>query len=358
MKIISIVGARPQFVKAAVVSRAFSQREGVSEKLLHSGQHFDANMSDVFFEEMRIPHPFLNLSVHGAERQTVIAEMQQKMVEVLEAEHPDWVLVYGDTNTTLAGARAAGQLKIPLAHVEAGLRSFNSAMPEEDNRIRTDHMSQLLFCPSQTAVNNLAREGISGSNVVLCGDVMQDAALFYKPLARKPRGFENTRDFVLCTVHRAETTDDAERLRSVFAALEHIAAECEVVIPLHPRTRKCLEGISYRFETSSLHFTDPLGYLEMVWLLERCQAVLTDSGGLQKEAYFFRKPCVILRNETEWVELVECGSGCLAGTEEKRILECFHAMLSESASMQWTSLYGDGDAGLKIVDALISSTVR
>lgn len=352
MKWISIVGARPQFVKAAVVSRCMRQAGGMEEMLVHTGQHYDPMMSEVFFEEMQIPAPAVNLQVHALSQGAMTGQMLEKIEAVLMRERPDGVLVYGDTNSTLAGALAAKKLGLPLAHVEAGLRSFDRRMPEEINRALTDRISDVLFCPTEKAVELLAKEGIAGPQVVLCGDVMQDAALFYAPMAHRPDAFAIEKPFVLCTVHRAETTDDSQRLRAVFSALEQIAESCEVVIPLHPRTRKALENIAYPFSRSRLHWMEPVGYLAMVWLLQHCGMVLTDSGGLQKEAYFFRRPCVTLRNETEWVELVENGYNVLAGTDSQRILQAFHAMRERPVSFADAALYGKGDAGRKIVEVL------
>ena len=352
MKWVTIVGARPQFVKAAVVSRCMRQAGDMEEVLVHTGQHFDPMMSEVFFEEMRIPEPAENLEVHALSQAAMTGRMLEKIESVLLRERPDGVLVYGDTNSTLAGALAAKKLHLTLAHVEAGLRSFNREMPEEINRIVTDRIADWLFCPTEKAVEQLAKEGIAGPQVVCCGDVMQDAALFYAPMARQPEGFDATLPFVLCTVHRAETTDNPQRLRSVFAALERISETCEVVLPLHPRTRKALENIAYDFSASRLHWMEPVGYLEMVWLLQRCEMVLTDSGGLQKEAYFFRRPCVTLRDETEWVELVENGYNLLAGTESERILTTFRAMREHPLSFAQAALFGQGDEGAKIVEVL------
>ena len=317
MKIVTVIGARPQFIKAAVVSRAIAAHKDIKEVIVHTGQHFDANMSDIFFEEMCIPKPDYNLNVNGLGHGAMTGQMLEKIEAVLLQEKPDWVLVYGDTNSTIAGALAAKKLHIKVAHVEAGLRSFNMDMPEEINRILTDRISDILFCPTETAVNNLKKEGYENINcrIVRNGDVMQDAALFYAGRAERPKA-DIPEDFVLCSVHRAENTDDPERLRNIFSALEEISKTCRVVLPLHPRTKGKLSAIGYDTNNSHILFIEPVGYLEMVWMLKHCRLVMTDSGGLQKEAYFFDKYCITLRDETEWVELVKYGYNFLAGDDK------------------------------------------
>lgn len=353
MKIVTIIGARPQFIKAAVVSRIIAQTEGVEEIIIHTGQHFDSNMSDVFFEEMSIPHPQYNLNINGLGHGAMTGQMLEKIEEVLLKEKPDWVLVYGDTNSTLAGALAAKKLHIKVAHVEAGLRSFNIDMPEEVNRILTDRISDILFCPTTTAVHNLIKEGYENINSEIkeVGDVMQDAALFYETKAKKPNE-EIPNSFALCTVHRAENTDNSDRLKSIFSALEEISKITPVVLPLHPRTKAKLTNINYDFKKSNIRFISPVGYLEMVWLLSNCRFVLTDSGGLQKEAYFFSKPCVTMRDETEWVELVENGFNKLAGADYETII-ALAKEANENTNLDFTiRLYGNGDAGKIIIENL------
>lgn len=353
MKVITIIGARPQFIKAAVVSRVFSASKEIEEIIVHTGQHFDANMSDVFFEEMCIPKPHYNLNINGLGHGAMTGQMLEKIEEVLLKEKPDWVLVYGDTNSTIAGALAAKKLHIKVAHVEAGLRSFNVNMPEEINRILTDRISDILFCPTDKAVENLQNEGYSNINckIVKNGDVMQDAALFYSDKSRKPE-VRLPDKFVLCTVHRAENTDNSKRLRTIFLALESIANELEVVLPLHPRTRAKLAEIEYDLGNSSICFIPPIGYLEMVWLLNNCELVMTDSGGLQKEAYFFSKYCITLRDETEWVELVENGFNKLTGSDTTLIVETYKQIGNMHGDDFEKKLYGNGYAGDKILNAL------
>jgi len=353
-KIVSVVGARPQFVKAAAVSRQWAQHAEVQEVIVHTGQHFDDNMSELFFREMSIPQPKYNLGVNKLEHYNMTTLMMERLEPVLQEEQPDFVVVFGDTNSTLAGARTAQKLGLKLAHVEAGLRSFNNAMPEEYNRIQTDRLSDVLFCPTQTAVDNLRKEGVKAAQqqVVLCGDVMYDAALFYAPSAQKPQ-VNLASEFLLASVHRAENTNNAAVLTSIFAALEEVSHQCQVVLPLHPRTRLKLEELNYDFAHSKITFIDPVGYFEMLYLLQHCRLVMTDSGGLQKEAYFFGKQCVTLRNETEWVELVQHGVNVLAGTEKDQIISCVRESLSQQHAFP-TALYGDGHAAAKITKALLS----
>lgn len=353
MKIVTIIGARPQFIKAAVVSRAIAKADGIEEVIVHTGQHFDTNMSDVFFEEMSIPKPQYNLNINGLGHGAMTGQMLEKIEEVLLKEKPNWVLVYGDTNSTIAGALAAKKLHIKVAHVEAGLRSFNIDMPEEVNRILTDRISNILFCPTDTAVSNLKKEGYDNIDceIVNVGDVMQDAAIFYSSKAKRPQADIPER-FALCTVHRAENTDAPSRLLAIFNALEEISKTTPVVLPLHPRTKGKLTALNYDFENSNIIFINPVGYLEMVWLLSNCQFVLTDSGGLQKEAYFFSKPCITMRDETEWVELVENGFNTLAGADTDKIISIVNA-IDENKNIDFSMrLYGNGDAGEKIVEKL------
>jgi len=354
MKIITVIGARPQFIKAAMVSKVLANN-GIEELIVHTGQHYDNNMSDIFFEEMEIPKPSYNLDINGLTHGAMTGQMLEKIENILIFEKPDMVLVYGDTNSTLAGALAASKMHIKVAHVEAGLRSFNMKMPEEINRILTDRISNILFCPTKEAVSNLEKEGYDNisAKIVLSGDVMQDAAIFYSQKARKPN-LELPNKFSLCTLHRAESTDDTAILTNLFHALDDIAnSDNSIVMPLHPRTKAKLNGLNYNFSSSPILFINPVGYLEMIWLLKNCNYVLTDSGGLQKEAYFFRKKCLTLRNETEWVELVEHGFNYLAGTDCHKILETYSLMQKKEPDFT-TNLYGNGKAGEAIVKAIKS----
>lgn len=348
MKVITIVGARPQFVKAAVVSRAF-QKLGIEEKIIHTGQHFDANMSEVFFEEMQIPKPAFNLDIHGVGHGAMTGRMLEKIEEVLIREKPDVVLVYGDTNSTLAGALAAQKIHIPVAHVEAGLRSFNMQMPEEVNRILTDRISSVLYAPTQKAVENLKAEGYDHFDikVELVGDVMLDAALFY---ANQLGDEKNEEDYFLCTLHRAENTDDLSRLKALVEGLNEIHKTTKVKLPLHPRTAAVLQKNSIELKVETI---PPQGYLEMIKLLKNCEGVITDSGGLQKEAYFFQKACVTMRDQTEWVELVDNGFNVLVGADRQRLVNEVQAIEHKSLDFSM-NLYGKGNAGEEIAASLLN----
>lgn len=352
MKIITIVGARPQFVKAAVVSREFEKRDDIKEIIIHTGQHFDQNMSDVFFEEMKIPKPDYNLDINGLSHGAMTGQMLEKIEKVLINEKPDWLLVYGDTNSTLAGALAATKLHIKLAHVEAGLRSFNMKMPEEINRILTDRISNVLFCPTKKAIENLNNEGFDtlDNQVLLSGDVMEDAANFYRDISVKPDGFDIVNGFILSTIHRAENTDDENVLKRIFSTLNEISKTTDVVMPLHPRTKSKIKQFDIQIE-HTITILPPIGYLEMVYLLSNCSKVITDSGGVQKEAYFFKKPCITLREETEWVELVEEGFNIIAGSDATKIKEAIVHFDSKKLDYN-VNLYGNGTAAKKIVDYL------
>ncbi len=360
MKIVTVIGARPQFVKAAVVSRAIAKYNKMSagkgklkEIIAHTGQHYDKNMSDVFFDEMHIPKPDHYLNVNGLSHGAMTGQMLEKIESVLLAESPDYVLVYGDTNSTLAGALAAAKLHIPVAHVESGLRSFNRRMPEEINRVMTDHVSTLLFCPTQHAVENLKTEGVRDNafqSVIYTGDVMLDAALFYKKSMKKPN-IALPDHFVLATVHRAENTEDCERLESIFDALHTISKDQQIILPIHPRTKRVIRAHNISICNDHIKLIEPVSYYEMLYLLEHCDLVMTDSGGLQKEAYFFKKCCITLRNETEWVELIEHHVNCTTGADYKNIITAYRHMKTQIVITE--DLYGDGCAGERIVQALI-----
>jgi UDP-GlcNAc3NAcA epimerase len=357
MKLVTILGARPQFIKAAAVSRAIQlSKKSIQEVIVHTGQHFDHNMSEIFFEEMGIPKPDYNLDISGLSHGAMTGRMLEKIEEVLFKEKPDLVLVYGDTNSTLAGALAASKLHIPIAHVEAGLRSFNMKMPEEVNRILTDRISNYLFCPTQAAVENLEKEGFANIDCKIfhTGDVMQDAALHHAKQARKPNGLTDAQlanGFVLATIHRAENTNDPTILKMIIESLNTIHNDhLPVIIPVHPRTVSKLKEQSLKL---SCHTIEPVGYLEMLYLLQHSRLVMTDSGGLQKEAYFFQKPCVTLREETEWVELVEQGANQITSLNQQSILSAFTAMRDKKLVMD-LDLYGGGKAGERIISALAS----
>lgn len=352
-KVVTILGARPQFIKAGSVSREFAKYDNFKEIIVHTGQHYDANMSDVFFGEMKIPKPDYFLGIGGKSHGAMTGQMIEKIEEVLLNEKPDWVLVYGDTNSTLAGAIAASKLHIKVAHVEAGLRSFNMKMPEEVNRILTDRISSILFCPTQTAIDNLQSEGVDKWNtqVELSGDVMQDGAIFYRELAEKPPGLTLDSEFILSTIHRAENTDSEKRLTAIVESLNEIAEQVAIVLPLHPRTKIKLEALPIKL-SSKVKLIDPVGYLNMVWLIDNCKLVMTDSGGLQKEAFFFEKPCITLRDETEWIELVINNFNTLVGADKAAIISAFkeHTFSNDFS----IDLYGNGFASNKIANALVN----
>ena len=352
MKIVTVVGARPQFIKAGTVSRELLNFPDIEEVIVHTGQHYDQNMSDIFFEEMKIPKATYSLGIGGKTHGAMTGQMIESIEKVLVDEKPDWVLVYGDTNSTLAASLAASKLHIKVAHIEAGLRSFNMKMPEEVNRILTDRVSSLLFCPTQTAIDNLEKEGISfwDGEAFLSGDVMQDGALFYKSLAVKPKELDLEGSFILSTIHRAENTDDESRLRSIFSALEEIAIDTQIVLPLHPRTRNIITSLGISL-SNNIKVIDPVGYLNMIWLIDNCELVMTDSGGLQKEAFFFAKPCITLRDETEWVELVDNKFNVLVGADKEQILSRYRNF--DFSSAFGMNLYGGGQAAKNIITTLI-----
>ena len=358
IKILTVVGARPQFIKAAVVSRAISRHNSTGaaatmlrEEICHTGQHYDRGMSQVFFDEMGIPSPSANLGVgsglHGETTAKMLIEIEREVIK----RRPDLVLVYGDTNSTLAAALASAKLNLLLAHVEAGLRSFNRRMPEEINRLVTDHVAQLLFCPSVYSIEQLKREGITkGIHVV--GDVMYDAFLHYSSKAISP-SFHGP--FVLATIHRAENTDDLGRLKGIMLALDD--CPLPVVLSVHPRTRAALNQLRFQ-PRGSLNLTEPLSYFQMIGYLQASTFVVTDSGGLQKEAYFAEKRCITIRDETEWVELVEEGVNRIVGADEDRIKAAFRWSMEEGVELQSENLYGDGHSGEKIVQIILETLAR
>lgn len=349
MRILTVIGARPQFVKASVLSKAFASSKGIDEIILHTGQHFDSKMSDVFFDELDIPFPKYNLNIHGLSHGTMTGRMLEGIEQIILKEDPDWILVYGDTNSTLAGALAGSKLNRKVAHVESGLRSYNMKMPEEINRILTDRLSSALFCPSQAANSNLTKEGYDLLNVdrIVVGDVMLDSALYFLNKARSESQVLNQINlskFCLATIHRAENTDDSNKIKQIIDTLNLQHEDLPVVMPLHPRTKEKLikYGIKTRF-----HIIDPVGYLDMLLLLDTCEFVITDSGGLQKEAYFFKKPCLTLRDQTEWVELIEAGVNKLVGCSSEDFFNSLASFRKSQPDFS-TQLYGNGDASEKI----------
>lgn len=354
-KILTVVGARPQFIKAAAISRAISQRHAnrFVEVLVHTGQHYDANMSQVFFDELQIPAPKYNMEVSGGGHGAMTGRMMEGVEKIIQEERPDWLLIYGDTNSTLAGALAAAKLHIPIAHVEAGLRSFNMRMPEEINRILSDRVSSLLFCPTAAAVENLRKEGLE-KGVHNVGDVMYDVALFYRDIALQRSGILNrlgvkAGEYVLATCHRAENTDDAGRMSQILEALGRIAEIRPVVLPLHPRTRNAIHGYGLGNQLNKIVVTDPLPFLDIVALEQCARTIVTDSGGVQKEAFFYGVPCVTVRDETEWIETVDSGWNTIAGADARKILEAMDAGRPAASKPE---AYGKGDAADRILEIM------
>ncbi|GAB6153143.1 UDP-N-acetylglucosamine 2-epimerase (non-hydrolyzing) [Desulfosporosinus burensis] len=350
MKVITVLGARPQFIKAAPLSEAL--RKNHEEKIVHTGQHYDYQMSDVFFEELGIPKPDYFLGVGSKQHGAQTGEMLTGVEEILLKEKPDWVLVYGDTNSTLAGALAAAKLHIPLAHVEAGLRSYNRQMPEEVNRVLTDHVSTLMFCPTDQAVKNLSQEGLT-QGVVRTGDVMADALYYHARRAEERSLQKNLRypkkSYLLATVHRAENTDDPSRLQGIMQAFTQI--EGQIVLPLHPRTKKLLKDHHLTIP-KNVDVIEPVGYLEMIFLEKEAELILTDSGGVQKEAYLWQVPCVTLRDETEWVETVNTGWNTLTGANPEEIVGAVMNYRNKPLPPYLENLYGNGRASAEIVAAM------
>jgi len=342
-KIITILGARPQFVKAAVLSRVIAKHNRIEEVIIHTGQHFDTDMSAVFFTEMEIPKPKYNLDINGLGHGAMTGQMLENIEKILATEKPEAVVVYGDTNSTIAGALAAKKMDIKVIHIEAGLRSFNMKMPEEINRVLTDRISDLLLCPTDTAIRNLNKEGFSNleNKVIKCGDIMKDAVNYYGKVSSGKSSIINDlslkkEGFVLATIHRQENTDNLDKLKAVFEGLEQLNKHYKVVLPLHPRTKNALEknNLSYNITTIS-----PVGYFDMLELLKHCKMVVTDSGGLQKEAYFNKKHCIIVRDETEWVELVENGFAKIVGSDKVAMLTAFEKYKTSTADFS-KNLYG------------------
>ena len=354
MKVLSIVGARPQFIKAAPVSKALRET-GHNEFLLHTGQHYDHGMSQVFFDEMGIPEPDTNLGIGSGSHGWQTGQMLMRIEDVLLLEKPDWVLVYGDTNSTLAGALASIKLHIPLAHIEAGLRSYNREMPEEHNRVLTDHCADLLFCPTQTAVDNLENEGII-EGVHWVGDTMYDAVLQFSEISKERSTILNDlnlepKGYLLATVHRPYNTDNPEKLRNILSAFMEI--DEPVIFPVHPRTRQKLTEFGLLDPQSAIRnpkLIDPIGYLDMLILEQNARLIMTDSGGMQKEAYFLGVPCVTLRPETEWVETVEAGWNIITGADGGRIAE---AVCNSVHPLERPQLFGDGQTAERIVGLIL-----
>ena len=367
-KIITVIGARPQIIKAAAISRAIKNNfsDKILEVIVHTGQHYDENMSQIFFEELEIPFPNFNLNVGSGSHGEQTAKMLEGLENIYMQEKPDAVIVYGDTNSTIAGALAASKIHIPVIHIEAGLRSFNKAMPEEINRIACDHMSTLLFTPSETGHRNLLNEGIKNDQkeaasidnpkIYLCGDIMYDNSLYFSEMSEQKseilKELEITTDeFILCTIHRDTNTDDTANLNAIFRALLRIqkTSNLKIVLPLHPRTKEKLNShldenlLTEINQNKNFKIIPPTGFLDIISLEKNARLIITDSGGLQKEAFFFQKPCVILREQTEWIEIVENGNALIAGANELKIISSVETLIKRT-DFTYPNLYGDGNA--------------
>ena len=375
MKLVTIIGARPQIIKAAALSRAIRNhyKDQIQEIIVHTGQHYDDNMSQVFFDELQIPRPDYNLHVGSASHGVQTARMTEGIEDILIKEQPDFIVLYGDTNSTLAGAVAAAKIHVPIVHIEAGLRSFNKAMPEEINRIVCDHCSTLLFTPTKAGLENLKREGfpmdnegpftIDNPKVYHCGDIMYDNSLHFADIAETKTDIINRlnlsgKPFVLATIHRDSNTDHPERLSAIFKAVIRLSEECRIVLPLHPRTSKLLktnleEELQMQvFNNTNISLIPPVSFLEMIALERHARLVLTDSGGVQKESYFFKKPCIILRPETEWVEIVQTGNAILADADESRIRQAWQHF-KDNPPTSFPEIFGDGHAAEFMLEKII-----
>jgi len=380
LKIVTIIGARPQIIKAAALSRIIQKnyKDSIKEVIVHTGQHYDTKMSQVFIDELNIPAPNYNFGVgsstHGAQTGKMIREIE----EILFQEYPDYVIIYGDTNSTLAGAIAASKMNIPVVHIEAGLRSFNKSMPEEINRIMADHVSTILFTPTQTGLENLVKEGFSATSskpftqdnpgLLHCGDVMYDNTLYFKKLAFekstiiKDQKLSNN-EFILCTIHRNNNTDNPERLNTIFGTLNElsIANKLDIVMPLHPRTARAVEESLEKPIDEAIHnnprfkLLPPVSFLDMIMLEGQCRMVITDSGGVQKEAYFFKKPSIILRSETEWKEIVDAGAGLVTDVKKDLILDAFEYFNANVEKLDFPSIFGDGNAAGFICQTILNN---
>lgn len=356
MKIVTIVGARPQFIKSAALSQAFKASGKINEVLVHTGQHYDENMSHVFFEQMKIKRPDYELTLSEVTHAAMTAQIMTLLEPIFVKEHPDFVLVFGDTNSTVAAAMTAVKLGIRLIHVEAGLRSYNMQMPEEVNRIITDRISNILLCPTEKALNNLLKEGYTDFDCKIenVGDVMLDAALHFAPHAMKPNCTVDS-DFLLLTMHRQENTSDLKTLHKFAEMIHRLAGYKTVVFPIHPRTRKALSGINF-VVPDNVVLLEPVGYLEMIWLLQHCALVVTDSGGLQKEAFFFKKYCITLREQTEWTELIESGVNKLVGIDCDALFEAIGFFEHADNYAKFSIPFYGSQAGQKITNLIVEQS--
>jgi UDP-GlcNAc3NAcA epimerase len=354
VKVLTILGARPQFIKAASLSKEFYDR-GILEVIVHTGQHFDTNMSDIFFSQLSIPLPKYNLNIHSVSHGMMVGRMLEELEKIMIIEKPDWVVVYGDTNSTLSGALAAKKIGIKIAHIEAGLRSYNEVMPEETNRVITDRISDLLLCPSKASVTNLEMEGFRNmpqKRIVVTGDIMYDSVKLFADITKNVTQVPGEIPYIMVTLHRAENTNDPERLESIFRALAKLADQYLVKVVLHPRTKLKLQEFAISVSKKIL-IINPLGYLENLSLLNGAKILLTDSGGMQKEAYFLKKKCVTLRDETEWTELIDSGCNILSGANESNIISAVSELLTICSDFS-REIYGDGNSRKIIVDQILN----
>ena len=347
MKIVTVIGARPQFIKASMLSLEFSKDNDINEILIHTGQHFDHNMSQIFFDEMMIPTPKYNLGIQNLSHGAMTGRQLEKIEKILFDEKPDFVLVYGDTNSTLAGALAAVKIHIPLIHVESGLRSFNRKMPEEINRLLTDHISSILFVPSEVSFNNLIKEGIDKKKIFNVGDIMFDSTIYFSNVAEKSSNILNKlnikkQEYILATIHRPENTDNPKKLRNIFDALSNL--DFKIIIPIHPRTRNKL--LEYKCQIGEkINLIDPVGFFDMIILEKNASKIATDSGGIQKEAFFHGIPCITMRDQTEWIELLQDGINILTGANLKKLK---NALSLDLKPFKPNKIYGSGDTAVKI----------
>lgn len=348
MKILTILGARPQFIKAAPLSLALKDNK-IQEVILHTGQHYDFLMSEIFFDTLGLPTPSHRLSSGSKSHAQMTADILIESEKILLQEKPDFTLVYGDTNSTLAGALASSKLNIPIIHIESGLRSFDLSMPEEINRVLTDKISKILFCPTDNAIKNLKNEGFKSPQHMIenVGDIMLDSSRIFSSYAKKPDGLSIQKKFAICTLHRAQNIDSLNNLNQILDAIHTISKKLQIIFPIHPRLKKVLQISLY----PNITFCNPLSYFEMIWLLQHTSLVFTDSGGLQKESYFFKKPCIVLRETSEWVELIEYQYNFLVGSDREKILTTFDN-ISNLPRKSYKNFYGNGDSAQKIIQVL------
>lgn len=352
MRLLLIVGARPQFIKASSISREIKKYKNINEIIVHTGQHYDKGMSQIFFDELKIMPPKYNLEVHEKNQGIMTSKMIIKLEKVILKEKPEWIIVFGDTTSTLAGAIVANKLNIKLAHIESGMRSYNKKMPEEINRIITDRLSNILFCSSKISKQNLISENINTKDykILNVGDVMFDSILYFKKFSKKP-AIENKNNFILATIHRSENVSNPNILKNIFLSLKQISSDIQVIMPIHPNTRNKVKKLDIKI--NKLYLISPVSYFEMIWLIQNCKFVITDSGGLQKEAFFLNKICLTLRSETEWIELIEMGVNFLVGTTKKEILKKYKRILKKKINFPNSKVYGSGNTSKKIIKAIL-----